>query len=79
MVRLLSIYGAPLTSVNNFVFLDIKAIVFCWEFVGDPAALQLVVLDKVSEVMYEVKFDREICAFVVDKVSHVVPYCSLDC
>ena len=79
IIRFFSIYGSPITLINNFIFLDVKAVILHGEFIGFPATHLFVVLDKKPEVVYEVEFNGKVCAFEFDKISGIVAYCGPGC
>ena len=79
VIGFFSIYGSPVTSVDNFIVVDVKAVVFCGKFVGFPATPLFIVLDKEPEVVCAVKFNRKIHAFVFNEISCVIPNCGPGC
>ena len=58
---------------------DAKVVFFCGKFVGFPAALLCVVLDKVPKTVGEVEFYGEIHTFKLCKVPCVISYGCVYC
>ena len=79
VIRLFPINGFPIASNDNIVIWDVKVVFFCGKFVGFPATLLYVVLDKVPKTVGEVESYGEICAFKICKVPCVVSYSCVYC